>query len=149
MIRKKNLPNFLKNSPKSCQVKKMKKYIQQSSFWKTKTLHQTTFKTLKYIQQIMFSNCNKCNKFAQTKSSPKSCHYFGLLHLFKKSYWASKSSPIGKKIAQSGHPDAECRYAGGRYPECHGAQKFAKQTGWPDWAIFCQLGYFRGLIVIF
>jgi hypothetical protein len=45
-IRKKRLPNFSKNSPKSCQVKKGQKYLQQSS----KHLQQTTFETLKVAQ---------------------------------------------------------------------------------------------------
>jgi len=46
------------------------------------------FETLKYLRQTMFWKCLfrwKCNRFAQTKNSPKCCYYFGLLHLFKKS----------------------------------------------------------------
>jgi hypothetical protein len=37
----------------------------------------------------------------QQKVAKNATTYF---HFFKKSYWASKSSPIGKKIAKSGHP---------------------------------------------
>jgi len=41
----------------------------------------------------------KCNNFFKTKSSLKCCHFFGLLHLFKKSLWASKSSPYGEELS--------------------------------------------------
>ncbi len=63
-------------------------------------LHQTTFETLKYLQQTMFWNywfTLKCKKFADAKSGPKCLHFFGLLHLFKKSQCAYNSSPTGKK----------------------------------------------------
>jgi hypothetical protein len=48
-ISKKNSPNFSKNSPKSCQVKKKAKIFTA----KPKHLQQTNFETLKYLQQTM------------------------------------------------------------------------------------------------
>jgi hypothetical protein len=50
----KKLPNFSKNSPKSCQVKKGQNIYNKAQFENTKHLRQTTFKTLKYLQQTMF-----------------------------------------------------------------------------------------------
>jgi hypothetical protein len=52
--KKKNLPNFLKNSQKSCQVKKSQNIYNKAQFENPEHLYQTTFKTLKYLQQIMF-----------------------------------------------------------------------------------------------
>jgi hypothetical protein len=52
--RKRNLPNFSKNSPKSCQVKKGQNIYNKAQFGNPKHLHQTSFKTLKYKQQTMF-----------------------------------------------------------------------------------------------
>ncbi len=98
-VRKKS-PNFSKSRPKSLQVNKGQNIYNKAQFESPKHLHQTTFETLKFLQQTMFLNFLfgwKCNKFALTKSSQKCHHYFGLLHRFKKSYRASKSSPIGKK----------------------------------------------------
>ncbi len=72
-----------------------------------KPLLQTTLEALKCLQQTMFWNCLfrwKCNKFAKVKSSPKCRHFFELLHLFKKSQWASKHSPMVEKLDQSGQP---------------------------------------------
>jgi hypothetical protein len=43
----KNLPNFSKKSPKSCQVKKSQNINNKAQFENPKHLHQTTFKTLK------------------------------------------------------------------------------------------------------
>ncbi len=96
----KKLPNFQIIAQKVTKSKRPK-YLQQSSIWKPKTSTSNHLKILKYLQQTMFWNCLfrwKCNKFAEIKSSPKNCHYFGLLHLFKKSQWASKSNPTGKKL---------------------------------------------------
>jgi len=45
-----NSQSFSKNGPKSRQVKKRPKYLQQSP----KYLQQTTFETLKYPQQTTF-----------------------------------------------------------------------------------------------
>jgi len=50
----KKLPNFSKNSPKSCQVKKGQNIYNKAQFENPKHLHQTTFETLKYLQQTMF-----------------------------------------------------------------------------------------------
>jgi hypothetical protein len=69
----------------------------KAQFENPKHLHQTTFETFKYQQQTMYRNClfrRKWNKFASTKSSPKSHHFFGLHHVFKN----SKSHPIGEKL---------------------------------------------------
>jgi hypothetical protein len=52
-IRKK-LPNFSKNSPKSRQVKKGQNMYNNAQFESQKHLHQTTFKTLEYLQKTMF-----------------------------------------------------------------------------------------------
>jgi hypothetical protein len=45
---------FSKNSPKSCQVKKGQNIYNKAQFENPKHLHQTTFETLKYLQQTMF-----------------------------------------------------------------------------------------------
>jgi hypothetical protein len=50
-IRKK-IANFLKNIPKSSQVKK--NIYNKAQFENPKHLQQTTFKILKYLQQIVF-----------------------------------------------------------------------------------------------
>jgi len=50
----KKLPNFSKNSLKSCQVKKGQNIYNKAQLKNPKHLHQTTFETLKYLQQIMF-----------------------------------------------------------------------------------------------
>ncbi len=50
----KKLPNFSKNSPKSRQVKKGQNIYNKPQFENPKHLHQTTFKTLKYLQLTMF-----------------------------------------------------------------------------------------------
>jgi hypothetical protein len=57
MLKIKKLPNFLKDSPKSRQVKKSQNIYNKAQFVNPKYLHQTTLKALKYLQQIMFSNC--------------------------------------------------------------------------------------------
>jgi hypothetical protein len=49
----KKLPNFSKNSPKSHQVKKGQNIYNKAQFESQKHLHQTTFETLKYLQQTM------------------------------------------------------------------------------------------------
>jgi hypothetical protein len=46
------MPNFSNNSPKSCQVKKSRNIYNKTQFESPKHLHQTTFKSLKYLQQI-------------------------------------------------------------------------------------------------
>jgi hypothetical protein len=51
---KKISPNFSKNSPKSCQVKKGQNIYNVAQFENPKHLHQTTFDTLKCMQQTMF-----------------------------------------------------------------------------------------------
>jgi len=48
MIRKK-LPNFSKNSPESCQVKKGQNIYNEAQFENPKHLQETTFETLKYL----------------------------------------------------------------------------------------------------
>ncbi len=66
MIRKKS-PNFSKNSPKSCQVKKGPNIYNKVPIENPKHLHQTTYKTLKYVQQTMFETAylgKNVNKFA-------------------------------------------------------------------------------------
>jgi hypothetical protein len=45
---------FSMNSPKSCQVKKGQNIYSKAQLENPKHLHQTTFKTLKYLQQTMF-----------------------------------------------------------------------------------------------
>jgi hypothetical protein len=50
----KKVPNFSKNSPKSCQVKKGQNIYNKAQFESPKHLHQATFKTLEYLQQTMF-----------------------------------------------------------------------------------------------
>jgi hypothetical protein len=44
---------FFKNSPKSCQVKKDQNIYNKAQFEIPKHLQQTTFETLKYLQQTM------------------------------------------------------------------------------------------------
>jgi hypothetical protein len=50
----KKLPNFSKNSPKVTKSKKAQNIYNKAQFENPKHLHQTTFKTLKYLQQTMF-----------------------------------------------------------------------------------------------
>jgi hypothetical protein len=50
----KNSPKFSKNSPKSCQVKKGQNIYNKAQIENQKHLNQSTFKTLKYLQQTMF-----------------------------------------------------------------------------------------------
>jgi hypothetical protein len=50
LLEKKDLPNFSKNSPSQ----KGHNIYNKVQFENTKHLHQTTFKTLKYLQQTMF-----------------------------------------------------------------------------------------------
>jgi hypothetical protein len=82
------LPNFSKNSPKICQVKKGQNIYTKAQFESPKHLHQSTFKTLKYLQQTMFRNCflgkNVINLLKQ-KVVQKVAIIFGLLHPYKKS----------------------------------------------------------------
>jgi len=52
----KNWPNFSKNSPKSHQVKKGQNIYNKAQFESPKPLQQTTFVTLKYLQQTMLQN---------------------------------------------------------------------------------------------
>ncbi len=89
-------PKFSKSSPDSIQEKKKSHNIyNKGQFESPKYEHQITFETLKYLQQTVFWKCLfrwKCNKFALSKSSLK-----WLLHLFKKSKWPYKSSPMGEK----------------------------------------------------
>ncbi len=56
-LNKKNLPNFSKSSPNGLQVKKDQNIYNKAQFENPKHLHQTTFETLKYLQQTMFWNC--------------------------------------------------------------------------------------------
>jgi hypothetical protein len=56
-VRKNNLPNFSKSSPESLQVKKGQNVYYKAQFESPKHQHQTTFETLKYLQQTMFPNC--------------------------------------------------------------------------------------------
>jgi hypothetical protein len=49
-----NLPNISKSSPSGLQVKKGQNIYNRAQFENTKHLHQTTFETLKYLQQTMF-----------------------------------------------------------------------------------------------
>jgi hypothetical protein len=51
-IRKK-IAKFFKKSPKSCQVKKGQNIYNKALFESPKHLHQTTFETLKYLQQTI------------------------------------------------------------------------------------------------
>jgi hypothetical protein len=53
-LNKKNLPNFSKSSPNGLQVKKDQNIYNKAQFENPKHLHQTTFETLKYLQQTMF-----------------------------------------------------------------------------------------------
>jgi hypothetical protein len=48
------MPNFSKKSQKSCQVKKGQNIYNKAQFESPKHIHQTTFETLKYLQQTMF-----------------------------------------------------------------------------------------------
>jgi hypothetical protein len=50
----KNLANFSKSSQKSVQVKNVLNIYIKAQFESPKHLHQTTFETLKYVQQTMF-----------------------------------------------------------------------------------------------
>jgi hypothetical protein len=52
-IRKKS-PNFSKNSPKSCQVKKSQNIYNKAQFESPKHLHQTTFETLNTYNKPCF-----------------------------------------------------------------------------------------------
>jgi hypothetical protein len=77
----KKLPNFSKNSPKSCQVKKRPKY-NKAQFENPKKLHQTTFKTLKYLQpcfETAYLGKNVINMFKQKVAKKSSL------------FWASSS----------------------------------------------------------
>jgi hypothetical protein len=49
----KNSPNFSKNSPESCRVKKGQNIYKKAKLVSPKHLQQTTFETLKYLQQTM------------------------------------------------------------------------------------------------
>jgi hypothetical protein len=48
-----NLPNFSKNIPKNFQGKKGQNIHNKAQFESPKHLQQTTFETLKYLQQII------------------------------------------------------------------------------------------------
>jgi hypothetical protein len=50
----KNRPIFQKSSPNSLQAKKGQNIYNKAQFESPKDLHQTTFETLIYQQQIMF-----------------------------------------------------------------------------------------------
>jgi hypothetical protein len=62
--------HFLKSSPKNPKSKKCLNIYTEAQFESPKHLYQNTFETLKYLEQTIF------------KSSPKCCHFSGLLHLF-------------------------------------------------------------------
>jgi hypothetical protein len=50
----KNCQIFQRIAQKSCQVKKGQNIYNKAQFESPKHLHQTTFETLKYLQQTMF-----------------------------------------------------------------------------------------------
>jgi hypothetical protein len=93
----KDCPNFGKSTQNSGQAQNCQNIYIKAQFESPKYFHKTT---PKYLQQSYFEiayfgkNVKKKKKktFAQGKSSPKYCHFFGLLHLFKKSQQASKSN---------------------------------------------------------
>jgi hypothetical protein len=49
----KKIAKFSKSSPKSCQVKKRQNINNKAQFESQKHLQQTTFETLRYLQQII------------------------------------------------------------------------------------------------
>ncbi len=109
----KKSPNFLKSSPNSLQAIERPKYLQQSSVWKPKTCTWNHFWNLWKLWQTMFWNCSfgwKLNKVTLTKSSPKFCHFFGLLHHSKNYNEPPKEAQLKKKISESGHPVNFCFY---------------------------------------
>jgi hypothetical protein len=57
MVRKKIAQFIKKSSPKSLQVKKGQNIYNKAQFESPKHHHQTTFETLKFLQQTMFLNC--------------------------------------------------------------------------------------------
>ncbi len=70
----------------------------KAQFESQRHLQQTTFE-LKYLQQTMLWNWLfrwKFNKFALTKSSPKSRHYFGLIILTKNHNEPPKVAQLAK-----------------------------------------------------
>ncbi len=73
---------------KSCQVKKGQNIYNKAQFECPKHLHQTTLPTTNTYNKPCFETAylgkNVINLFKQ-KVAKKSCHYFGLLHPFKKS----------------------------------------------------------------
>jgi hypothetical protein len=64
-IRKKKMPKFSKNSPKSLQVKKGQNIYNKAQFENPKHLHQTTFKTLKYLSTTAYLGKNVINLLKQ------------------------------------------------------------------------------------
>ncbi len=96
----KKLPNFSKSSPNSLQSKKGQNVYNKAQFESPKHQHQTTFETIIYIKTShVLKLWSKCNEFSEAKSSPKKFNIsLGYFIFFNKSWWASESSPIRKKL---------------------------------------------------
>jgi hypothetical protein len=78
------LPNFSKNSPKSNQVKKGQNIYNKDHFVNPKHLHQTTIKTLKYLQQTA-NLCKNLKNFLKQKVAQKVTIILGYFIFKKKS----------------------------------------------------------------
>ena len=98
----------LKNPPSSLnsgQSKKCQIFYIKAQFESPK--HQQIFWNLKVCTTYHASKCFcrwKCQQNAESKSSPKECHLFWLLHLHKKITISFKKKPNWWKITQSGQP---------------------------------------------
>jgi len=80
----------------------MPKYLYQSSIWKFKTSTSNSFQNLNIsITNHILHLLNKVQIYENcfANCSPICCHFFWLLHLYKKSIYPSKHGPVGKKLA--------------------------------------------------
>jgi hypothetical protein len=92
----------LKISQNSFQANNAKISISKLNLKVQNVYVQNPFKTMRisttnHILQLLIKMQIYENCFAN--SSPKCCHFFWLLHLYKKSICASKHGPVGKKLA--------------------------------------------------
>jgi hypothetical protein len=85
----KKIAHFLnKSSQNSCQAYKCQSICIKAKFESQKHLHQTPLETLNdepWFETTHLGENVKKKNFDYTKCCPKYCHFFALLHLFKKS----------------------------------------------------------------
>ncbi len=106
------MPNFSKNSQKSCQVKKGQNIYNEAQFESPKHLHQTTFETLYTYNKLCFETAyfgeNVINLLKQ-KVAQKVTIILGFFILSKNHNEPPKVAKLTKKITQSGHPGGQSK----------------------------------------